>query len=251
MATFSFRTDSLIPISQWVSLIFLLLTIAHNMSYLEIIFYYATAKNRPTLVDPNVLKLERNKHIIWGAVFGGVMLGVLFLLLLCCISCLCYKVKITRLVLNKPEELLETYREQIRCQSNSETLRETLIVNAEELAKDIIRYRNERKQSAHITSDGNQERKMSTLCCCMKYSYTKSPTSNHGIEMSHRTEDDCVARGPPPPPSSNGSHPSDSSHQSHPATGNEDEVKVSQGSKASLVDEALEAFVRDLQSITE
>ena len=67
--------------------------------------------------------------------------------------------------------------------------------------------------------------------------------------MSRRIEDDCPARGPPPPPSSNGSHPSDSSHQSHPATGNEDEVKASQGSKASLVDEALDAFVRDLQSI--
>ena len=42
----------------------------------------------------------------------------------------------------------------------------------------------------------------------------------------------------PPSPSSNGS--SDSSHQPHPATGNEDEMKTTQDSKASLVDEALE-----------
>ena len=46
-----------------------------------------------------------------------------------------------------------------------------------------------------------------------------------------------IARGPPPPPSSNGS---ESSHQPHPATGNEDEMKVSQGSK---VDEALDALI--------
>ena len=37
-----------------------------------------------------------------------------------------------------------------------------------------------------------------------------------------------------------------------PATGNEDEVKASQNSNASFVDdhEALDAFMRDLQSIT-
>lgn len=33
-------------------------------------------------MDPNVLKLEKSKHIIWGAVPGGVVLGALVLLLL-------------------------------------------------------------------------------------------------------------------------------------------------------------------------
>ena len=193
-------------------------------------------------MDPNVLKLERNKHIIWGAVFVGVVLGVLAILLLCCISCLCYKVRITRLVLDSPGKLLETNSEQIRNESNSENFRTELINKANKLAKDIIRYRNERirKQGARITSDGDQEQKLSTLCSCVKCFYTKSPTSNQGIEMSRQ-----IASGPPPPPSSNGS---ESSHQPHPATGNEDEVKVSQGSEVSL-DKALDAFVRDLQSI--
>ena len=197
-------------------------------------------------MDPNVLKLERNKHIIWGAVFVGVVLGILVLLLLCCISCLCYKVRITRLVLDSPGKLLETYREQIRNESNSENFRTELINKANELAKDIFRYRNERKQSARITSDDSEEQNLSTLCSCVKCFYTKPSTSNQRIEMSRRIEDDCVARGPPPPPTSNGS--SESPHQPHPVTGNEDEVKASQGSKASL-DEALDAFVRDLQSI--
>ena len=115
-------------------------------------------------MDPNVLKLERNKHIIWGAVFVGVVLGVLVVLLLCCISSLCYKTKITRLVLDSPGKLLETYGEQIRNESNSENFRTELINKANELAKDIIRYRNERKQSTSITSDDNEEQKLSTLC---------------------------------------------------------------------------------------
>ena len=207
------------------------------MSYLEIIFHYATAKNRPTLVDPNIqleLKAKENKYIISGAVFGGVVLGALVTVppLLCCICYFCYKKKITRLVLDNPGKLLETYREQIRNESNSENYRMELIKKANELSKDIINYRNERKQSTHIISDGNQEH----------------TSSNQEIEMSRRIEDDCPARGPPPPPSSNGS--SESPHQPNPAIGNEDEVKASQGSKASLVDEALDAFVRDLQSIT-
>ena len=200
-------------------------------------------------MDPNVLKLERSKHIIWGAIFGGVVLGILVILLLCCISCLCYKVRLTQLVLDSPGKLLETYREQIRNESNSENYRTELINKANELAKDIIRYQKERKQNARNTSDGDREQKLSTLCSCVKCFYTKPSTSNQRIEMSRRIEGDCPARGPPPPPSSNGSLPSDSSHQSHYATGNEDEVKVSQGSKASLVDEALDAFVRDLQSV--
>ena len=200
-------------------------------------------------MDPNVLKLERNKHIIWGAVFLGVVLVVLVVLLLCCISCLCYKMRITRLVLDSPGKLLETYREQIRNESNSENFRTELINKANELGKDIIRYRNERKQSARITTDDSEERKLSTLCSCVKCFYTKPSTSNQRIEMSRRIEDDCPASGPPPPPTLNGSHPSDSSHQPHSATGNEDEVKASQGSKASLFDDALDAFVRDLQSI--
>ena len=224
------------------------------MSYLEIIFHYATAKNRPTLkfVDPNVqleLKVKGNKHIISGAVSGGVAFGVLatVLPLLCCICYFCYKKKITRLVLDNPGKLLETYREQIRNESNSENYRTELINKANELAKDIFNYRNERKQSTHTTSGGNQEQRKTILCCCVNC-YTKSPTSNQEMEMSRRIEDDCPARGPPPPPSSNGS--SEFPHQPHPATGNDNEVKASQDSKASLVDEALDAFVRDLQSIT-
>ena len=212
-------------------------------------YYYATAKNRPTLVDPNVLELEKSKHIIWGAVLGGIVLGVLVLLLLCCICYFCYKVKITRLVLNNPGKLLETYREQIRNESNSENYRTELINKANELAKDIFNYRNERKQSTHTTSGGNQEQKKTILCCCVNC-YTKSPTSNQEMEMSRRIEDDCPARGPPPPPSSNGSSKSPHQPRPHPATGNDNEVKASQDSKASLVDEALDAFVRDLQSIT-
>ena len=119
------------------------------MSYLVIIFHYATDKNRPTLVDPNVqleLKAKENKYIILGAVFGGVVLGALVTvsLLLCCICYFCYKKKITRLVLDNPGKLLETYREQIRNESNSEKYRTELIKKANELAKDIINYRNER-----------------------------------------------------------------------------------------------------------
>ena len=207
------------------------------MSYLEIIFPYATDKNRPTLVDPNVqleLKAKENKYIILGAVFGGVVLGALVTVppLLCCICYFCYKKKITRLVLDNPGKLLETYREQIRNESNSENYRMELINKANELSKDIINYRNERKQSTHTISGGNQEH----------------ASSNQETEMSRRIEDDCPARGPPPPPSSNGS--SDSPHKPHNATGNEDEVKLSEDSKISLIDEALDAFVKDLQSIT-
>ena len=212
-------------ISQWYLLLLM------KMSYLEKIFYYVTAKNRPTLVDPNVqleAEVKENKYIISGTVLGGVMLGVLATV--CCICYYCYKKKITRLVLDNPGKLLETYREQIRNESNSENYRTELINKANELAKDIINYRNERKQSTRIISGGNQVH----------------ASSNQEIEMSRRIEDDCPARGPPPSPYSNGSSDSPHMHQPHPATGNEDEVKVSQDSKASLVDEALEAFVRDV-----
>ena len=71
-------------------------------------------------MDPNVqLELKMKENIILGAIFGVVMLGVLQLL--CCIYYFCYKKKITRLVLDNPGKLLETYREQIRNESNSET----------------------------------------------------------------------------------------------------------------------------------
>jgi hypothetical protein len=143
--------------------------------------------------------------------------------------------------------------EQIQSESNSDTDRKELIEGAKELFKYIVNYHDKRKQSTHINSDGNQERKKTALCCCVKHKPSTSDRGDSGIEMSVRIEGDCEARrGPPPPPSSNGPRPSDSPHHPHPATGNEIEVKVSQGSTASLVDDALDAFVRDLQrSITE
>jgi hypothetical protein len=154
-------------------------------------------------VDPNVLKLERNKHIIWGAVSGGVVLIVLVISLLSCISYFCYKAQMTRLVLNEPAKLLKTYREQIKCESNSKTLRKKLIDKAYELANDIIQYSKDRKNSP---PNGNQKR---------------SDRGDSGTEM-RELEYDCEV----------------------PATGNENETKVS---TESLVDEALKAFVSDLK----
>ena len=118
--------------------------------------------------------------------------------------------------------------EQIRRESNSENIRKELIEKANQLAKNIISYRNER-HSPRVTSDNNQAKKRTTLCCCAKRFYTQSSANpsnsqgNNGTELTHiRIEGDSPANGPPPPPS----RPS------------------------SLVDEALEAFIRDLQSET-
>ena len=65
-------------------------------------------------MDPNVLKLERNKHYHLGSCLwrgcarcpGYSIIVLHFLLMLAS-----YKAKITRLVVNKPEELLETFKE--------------------------------------------------------------------------------------------------------------------------------------------
>ena len=146
--------------------------------------------------------------------------------------------------------------EQIRCESNSENIRKELIEKANKLAKDIISYRSERR-STRVTSDNNQEKNKTTLCCCVKRSYTKSSATpsnsqgNNGTEMT-RIRTDCdipAASGPLPPPLSTVSQ--SSLPQPHPATGNKNQTEVSHGSTASLIDEALDAFVRDLRGITE
>ena len=199
MAMFSFNFD---PYFTMGSIVHLLLTLAYknNIVIPGNNFHYATAKNGFELeTEVNSKGMYKNIIIMITLVTIG---GVGFITAIeCCLLCCCFSYKKKKM--DSPERLLETYREQIRNESNSESYRMELLNKANELAKDIINYHSEQKQSTHIISGGNQEH----------------ASSNQEIEMSRRIEDGRPALGPPPP-SSNGS--SDSPHSPHPATGNGD-----------------------------
>ena len=202
--------------------------------------------------------LERNKHIIWGAVFGVVVLGVLVILLLCCISCLCYKMQMTRVILREPSKVLDTYLEQIKKESVSEKTRIKLIDEVRKLTKEIVNYHKKRQRTTPDTSGNSQEKRKTNICCCINHSRTAHAATTavqgeNGIELSKgpsRISDDGTAHGPPP------SHLSSklSPPTLIPATSDKNGIEGScdrQGSTVSLVDKALNEFVRDLQSITE
>ena len=65
-------------------------------------------------MDPNVLKLERNKHNIISS--GEMSLkGVLVILLLCCISCLCYKVEWISYSSHQPHPATGDFSSTVHC----------------------------------------------------------------------------------------------------------------------------------------
>ena len=190
----------------------------------------STAKSKPTLVDPNnILELERNKQIISGAVPGGLLLVVLVVLPLCFIIILSYlywKLRMEKMILHQPSKVLDTYLELIKQESLSEENRQNLIYEVRELTTKIINYRNDRQQ-------------------CTTPNTSHAAATLNGIELSSRVTHDGGAHGPPPHPSNQPSHPLATSDNN----GSHDSQL--QGGTVSLVDEALDAFVRNLQSLTQ
>lgn len=188
-----------------------------------------TAKNKPTLVDPNnILKLERTKLIISGAVPGGLLLVIVLVVFpLCFICCLCCKVLRKKLILHQSSKVLSSYLELIKQESLSEENRRNLIDGFRELTTKIVHYRNQRQQ--HTTPDTSY-----------------AAATPNGIELSSRITHDGT-HGPPPPPHLS----SQPSHTSATSNNNGSHDSQLQGSTMSPVDEALNAFVRNLQSLKE
>ena len=151
--------------------------------------------------------LERTKHIIAGAVPGGLLLVVLVVLPSCFIFC---KLRMEQIILRQPSKVLDTYLELIKQESLSEEDRKNLIDEVRELTTKIIDYRNGRRQGT--TPDTSHA--------------TATP---NGIALSSRITHDGGATN-----DNNGSHNSQL-----------------EGSTELLVDEALNEFVRNLESLKE
>lgn len=155
-----------------------------------------------------------------------------------------YKVQMTQMILCKPSKVIDTYLKQIKKESVPETTRKELIGEVGRLTKEIINYHEKRQvRTTTDTSGSNQQERKTNLCCCISHSHTAATTStsqgDNGIELSEevsRIRVDGASNGPPPP-----------SCEKHQMEGSHD----SQGSTVSLIDEALNAFMRDLQNLRE
>lgn len=137
-------------------------------------------------MDPNVIELEKHKHVIFGAAGAGAPIAALLMVLvaicLCFIFCLRYKRKLKQMIINDPNATVRIYADLIKDKSLGQDSRKELIKKLGELIDNVEQYQKD-------TADARTSNGQATNTMELSEVAPHSPNNNIRTQSDYETED--------------------------------------------------------------
>ena len=131
-------------------------------------------------MDPNVIELEKHKHVIYGAAGAPSAALLMVLVAICFIFCLRYKRKLKQLIIDDPNATVRIYADLIKDKSLSQDSREKLIKKLGELIDNVEQYQKDTAAVRRSTCNGQATNTME-----LSEMATHSPNNNVNIQSDY------------------------------------------------------------------